>query len=84
VTVPATRSLPAVLRALTAVPAGTVTLLVGTYAAAGTDKRYANVTLDGETLQVPRLQGAANGIPGQPAYVLAAGDRMLALGTVAA
>lgn len=77
---PATRSLAAVLRGLTDTETP-CRLLVGTYAAPGADPTYANVTIAGTTLQIPKLAGTA-GQEGQPAYILASPGRMLVLGTV--
>ena len=77
---PATRSLPAVLRALTAPQTG-VQLLVGTWGPGPADVTYAPVLLDGQPLTLPKLAGVT-GSEGQPAYILAAPGRMIVIGTV--
>ncbi len=79
--VPAGRSLEAVLADALSQPAG-LRLLVGTFAAPPADTRYANVTIGGAVVKIPRLKGAVVGAAGTVAYVLADGTRMIVLGTV--
>jgi hypothetical protein len=82
-TIPLTRSLPAVLRdALGEEPA--LHLLIGecgTAIAAPTGNAYVNVVINGVTVRVPRLSGSQF-FPGAPAYLLAVGDALLYLGPV--
>lgn len=73
--IPATRSLPAVLRRALAAT-DNVRLLVGEYDDPPADPRYATVIINGETLEVPKPTGQT---PGQAAYLLAAPGRLLAL-----
>lgn len=82
--VPASRSLPAVLRSALAPAGAQVRILVATYdTTPAADSRYANIVLDGVSITVPNMNGAAAGAPGSPAYVLAdSNGRMWVLGTV--
>jgi hypothetical protein len=81
-TVPATRSLTAVLRdALNNPPA--VQLTVAEFGAADPSNAYCNVILRGETTRVPKLQ-AATATTGDPAYLLTTKDFILCLGAVSA
>ena len=84
VEIPATRTLANVLRRQLAGEPG-LQLLLGTGAnppPGGTANGYVNVTINGQTLQVPRLKGAAPPPVGGPAYLLASKDFLLYLGTV--
>jgi hypothetical protein len=81
--VPATRTLAAVLRRALDTDTG-LRMIVGTYAPAGTDRRYANIELGGATYQIPQLNGMTQPPAGAPAYILADGTRMWAAGTVTA
>jgi hypothetical protein len=79
--IPATRSLPAVLRAALD-QATPLRVLVGTYAAAQpSDLRYANVTINGQILKVPNLN-AIPPAPGAVVYLLADDTRLWVLGTI--
>lgn len=82
--VPATRSLPIVLRRQSGDGGGVrLILATGGAAVAGADAAaYVNVVIEGETLKVPRLKEAAVPAVGGPAYVLASADFFLYLGTV--
>jgi len=75
---PATRSLPAVLRSLTAAADG-ARVVVGSYTGATpSSSRYSVVSLDGQTLEVPKAPGEA---AGKAAYMLAWPGRLLLLGS---
>ena len=82
---PATRTLPAVLRAALETDPAQTRLLIGTTGPAitpgATANAYVDVTLAGTLTRVPRLSGARV-VVGGPAYVLATGDFLLYLGTV--
>ena len=81
-TVPATRSLTAVLRdALNNTPA--VRLVVGQFAAPDPSAAYCNVTIQGQTLRIPKLFGVT-ATQGKPAYLLATKDQLICIGTVSA
>lgn len=86
-TVPAARSLAAVLRRQ--LDAGEpMRLLVGIYgqALAGTDPdrfSHVNVVLGGATIKVPKLAGLST-VPNAAAYVLATKDFLIAIGSVGA
>ena len=83
--VPATRTLARVLRAQLAPQGDPLQLFKGTGATppAGTDANaYANVTLGGQTIKVPKLRGAPQPAVGAVAYVLAGTDFLLYIGTV--
>jgi hypothetical protein len=83
-TVPATRSLPAVLRRALE-PGNPLRVTVGTYTTpASTDPRYATINLAGATYTLPQLNGIAAQPDGTPAYILADNTRMWVLGTVTA
>ena len=75
---PATRSLTAVLRDLTAPPDG-ARVLVGAYTGAtASSPRYSVVSLNGQTLEVPKAPAEAAGVA---AYMLAWPGRLLVLGS---
>jgi hypothetical protein len=75
---PATRSLAVVLRDLTAPPDG-ARVLVGNYTGATpSSPRYGVVSLDGQTLEVPKAPAEA---AGAAAYMLAWPGRLLLLGS---
>lgn len=79
---PASRSLPVVLRRLTAPDTDAVRLLVGTLGPPPANPQtYATVILDGQTLVLPKLAGVT-GSEGQPAYILTAPGRMIVIGTI--
>jgi hypothetical protein len=81
--VPASRSLPNVLRAMLDQPGG-VELLVcefGSPLSGSEALAYANVVIKGSELKVPKLNGAVAAL-GTPAYVLASRDFLLCLGAV--
>lgn len=81
-TVPATRSLEAVLRTAVA-PRNTLRVIAAEYA--GTppaDNRHANVIINGQTLTLPNLNGVPAGTIGDVCYVLADDTRMWVLGSV--
>ena len=84
-TTPATRTLPAVLRAALHSDPVQTRLLVGTTGPAITPgaiaNAYVDVILAGTLTRIPRLSGARV-VVGAPAYVLATGDFLLYLGTV--
>ena len=81
-TVPASRSLEAVLRQALA-PGNPLRIIVGTYTTpASTDPRYVTVEISGEPFSVPNLNGTPAPAAGSPAYVLADNTRMWTLGTV--
>jgi Collagen triple helix repeat (20 copies) len=78
VSTPATRSLPAVLRDLTA-PGDGARVIVGAYTGAtASNPRYAVVSLGGQTVEVPKAPGEAAGVA---AYMLAWSGRLLVLGS---
>jgi hypothetical protein len=78
VSTPATRSLAVVLRDLTAPPDG-ARVLVGSYTGATpSSSRYSVVSLDGQTLEVPKAPAEA---AGKAAYMLAWPGRLLLLGS---
>jgi hypothetical protein len=78
VTTPATRSLPAVLRGLTA-PTDAARVLVGAFTGATpSNARYSVVSLNGQTLEVPKAPAEA---AGKAAYMLAWPGRLLVLGS---
>lgn len=83
---PATRQLVGVLRDQLATRGDPLQLLVGVGAEpppdATTANAYANVTIGGRTIQIPKLKDAAQPAVGGPAYVLAGRDFLLYLGTV--
>jgi hypothetical protein len=77
VSTPATRSLAAVLRDLTAPDPG-ARVLVGTYTGATpSDTRYSVVSVNGQTIEVPKAPAEA---AGKAAYMLAWPGRLLLLG----
>jgi hypothetical protein len=82
--VPATRSLPAVLRArLHTEPP--LRMLVGTFGtplSAPDNATYANVVIDGVTLKVPKPTHLTAGAAGTVAYVLAWPGHMILYATV--
>lgn len=80
--VPATRTLEAVLGEALSGPAG-LRLVVGTLVSV-VDLRYVNVSINGATIKVPMIKGSIGGtLPaGSPIYLLADERRMLAIGTV--
>jgi hypothetical protein len=80
-TVPATRTLAAVLRRALDTDTG-LRMIVGTYGTPSTDRRYATVELAGGTYTIPQLNGMAAPPAGAPAYLLADNTRMWAVGTV--
>jgi hypothetical protein len=81
--VPATRALADVLRDSLAPQGNPVTLVIGIGASPPPDANaYANVTVGGTTIKVPKLKGAAQPAVGAPAYLLASSDFLLYIGTV--
>ena len=80
-TVPATRSLAAVLRRQLS-GTDTVRLLVATGAAGAVGNAYVNVDIEGTVVKVPRLRQATAPAVGAPAYLLAGRDFLLYIGTV--
>jgi len=83
--VPATRTLARVLRQSLAPTDDPVRLLLGTGAAPPTGtaaNAYANIVLQGQTVQMPKLRGVPQPAVGAPAYVLAGKDYLLYLGSV--
>ena len=83
---PASRTLAAVLRRVTRPERGVELLLAtgGAALPAGEQVIYVNVVLEGVTLKVPRLSGAALPDVGGPAYLLASPSFLVYLGTVKA
>jgi hypothetical protein len=80
---PATRTLAAVLRQQLAPQGDPVALLIGIGAAPPTNANaYANVTIGGQTLTIPKLRDARQPAVGGPAYVLAGHDFLLYIGPV--
>jgi hypothetical protein len=81
--IPATRSLARVLRSQLNAGGDHVQLLIGTGASPqSTSNAYANITLGGATLTVPKIRQAGQPAVGGPAFVLATRDFMLYIGTV--
>jgi hypothetical protein len=81
--IPATRSLARVLRSQLAPGGDTLKLYVGTGASpVSTSNAYANITLGGVTLSVPKLRQATQPAAGGPAFIVAGHDFMLYIGTV--
>lgn len=84
---PATRTLESVLRDALA-PGNPLRIIVGTYTdppasdAPASDARYAHVTVNGQALTIPNLNGVPQGTAGTPVYVLADTTRMWVLGAV--
>jgi hypothetical protein len=82
-TVPATRSLQAVLRTALNGEQGALRMIVAEYAAPPhPDLRYVNVLINGQAVTVPNLNAAPPGPAGAVAYLLADNTRMWCLGTV--
>jgi hypothetical protein len=81
VSVPATRSLTAVLRRAMLDGKPGVRLLIGQIGAADPSAAYCNVILSGTTMRVPMLKGVPD-TPGAAAYLLATEDFLLCIGTV--
>ena len=80
-TVPASRTLEAVLRQGLA-PGNELRIIVATYADPSPDPRYANVEINGQVVTIPNLNGAPAQDAGTVAYVLADNTRLWVLGTV--
>jgi hypothetical protein len=83
--VPATRYLATVLRRelVAGEAVRLVVATVGSPVVAAELNGYVNVTIQGTTVKVPKLRHLATPAAGAPAYVLATGDFMLYIGTVA-
>lgn len=79
--IPATRTLTAVLRDALDTESP-VRLLPGVFAGASGSTAYANVTVNGTTVRVPKLSGVTD-TPGRVAYLLATKDFLLCIGGVA-
>jgi hypothetical protein len=82
-TVPATRSLAAVLRRPDGEGARLVTCVAGAALPAGAEANaYVNLVIGGATVKAPRLSHAPAPAPGAVAYALATDNFLLYLGTV--